>query len=239
MKKYKLVNGKDWEHFVEGEIYSTDYWYGFLVEHFDTNGVHKADWELVVEEVEITKKFKFKGDVEACGEDGSYGGLVVGDIYRLTDRCPDSKFGVEDYNFVKYYVEMYPNDWEEVTEQACVTIFTDAEVVTLITFLNDNFEDFNTFIESSGDGYLYYSFYYALEGGMQRDQKAPLLIDKLEKNNTPLTEAEKVTLITFLNDNFEDFRLFTEVILDYGIYEELDFDGGGVGCPLIDKIELS
>lgn len=243
-----MLEASEYSHFVNGGVYNEDVVLG-------SSGLsvkslvmrYPNDWEEVAEEVELPKKFKFKGDVE----DGSYGGLVVGEVYNLTDRCPYSEFGVEEYNFVKYYVEKYPNDWEEVLVTLSPTgsgniyvssvpkIITDAEVITLITFLNDNFEDFNSFIESfSWDGGLDIDFYIDLDGGEK--YKSSLLIDKLEKNNTPLTEAEKVTLITFLNDKFEDFRTFTIYDLDFEFYDKLDADEEfEVAYLLIDKIELS
>ena len=257
-KKYKLLNGEGWESsFKEGGIYngSTKNEYGMTVEEIATEGKFAEDWEEVVDKlvVELPKKFKFKGDLQACGEDGSYGGLVVGEVYSLTDRCPwnEDNGDLDKYNFVKYYVEMYPNDWEEVLVSSSPTgsgnvyvrsatkIFTDAEVVTLITFLNDNFEDFEDFVNGdSKDGGLSTGVWVELRGGIL--DASSLLIDKLEKNNTPLTEAEKVTLITFLNGRFEDFRTFTIYDLDFEFYDKLDADEEfEVASLLIDKIELS
>lgn len=174
MKKYKLVNGKDYSHFIEGESYNEE--------------------------------------------------VILG-----TRGVP-----------VKELVKEYPNDWEEVTEELINTpkIFTDAEVVTLVTFLNDNFEEFDVFIQAfTWDGGLDLDFYIDLDG--DEKYKASLLIDKIEKNDINLTEAEKVTIITFLNDNFEDFKksLLSDITVE--TWRELDGGAFNEASLLIDKIELS
>lgn len=178
MKKYKLVNGNGYSHFIKGKTYNED---------------------VVLGSREVS---------------------------------------------VKQLVEEYPNDWEEVTDKLVGNIFTDAEVVTLITFLNDNFEDFKNCINLKPPYGIGWANYDLLEGDLSK-YKANLLIDKLEKNNTPLTEAEKVTLITFLNARFEDFKNF----INNQTYEEgglsifyvmlLCGERNERASLLIDKIELS
>ena len=250
MKKYKLVNGSGYSKYVEGEIYDEEGIKGcfHLVEKFPN------DWEEVVE----VKLYKFIGDKETRGGDGSYRGLVVGNIYNLTDKCPFFFSGYEEYNFVKYYIETYPNDWEEVSdkfvngfvissneysgyEAPTLNTFTEAEIVTLITFLNDNFEEFKQFIEGVGEGKLDWSWWGLLDS-IDSDNRPQLLIDKIEKNEG-LSLAEKVTLITFLNDNFEKFTdfvnndLFNQDGLMLVYWARLDGSVLEASSLLIDKIE--
>lgn len=241
MKKYKLVNGSGYSKYVEGEIYDEEGIKGcfspkYLVEEFPN------DWEEVVE----VKLYKFIGDKENLGGDGSYRGLVVGNIYNLTDKCPFFFSDYEEYNFVKYYVQTYPNDWEEVLVSSSsnvyqVLTFTDAEIVTLITFLNDNFEDFEQFIEGVGEGKLDWSWWGLLDS-IDSDNRPQLLIDKIEKNEG-LSLAERVTLITFLNDNFEKFTdfvnndLFNQDGLMLVYWARLDGSVLDASSLLIDKIE--
>lgn len=151
---------------------------------------------------------------------------------------------------VKSLVMEYPNDWEEVLVTLSPTgsgniyvtpvtkIFTDAEVVTLITFLNDNFEDFVSSINHHFSEITLLTF-KELKGECLYE-KADVLIDKLEANNTPLTEAEKVTIITFLNDNYWEFVECIWVNRKYnssldGVTDSSD----SKAYYLIDKIERS
>jgi hypothetical protein len=67
----------------------------------------KSEVEEVIEENTKSKKFKFLGDFSSIN-DGTYAGFEIGKVYNYDDECP---------NKVGYYVDEYPNDWEEVVEK--------------------------------------------------------------------------------------------------------------------------
>lgn len=66
------------------------------------------------------RRFKFKGDLNDPDlEDGTYGGLVIGEIYPYDAKLPICLFNATDsVDYVKFYIGEYPENWEEVFEEA-------------------------------------------------------------------------------------------------------------------------
>ncbi len=119
------------------------------------------------------RKFRFKGEQDRLWQDPnkSYCGYVIGEIYDYRSECPEG--GIQD---TSYYVNKYPKDWQEVTEEEKVTL-TDTEKIVLIDFLNDHFEEFCKFIGSSTTP----EETYIRLTGTYTDGKISTLIDKIEK----------------------------------------------------------
>jgi hypothetical protein len=81
-----------------------DYWY------YDLDDV-----EEVFEESTKSRKFKFLGDFSSVDE-GTYAGFEIGKVYNYDGEC----LGKQSSK-VSYYVDEYPDDWEEVIEESTPT----------------------------------------------------------------------------------------------------------------------
>lgn len=65
------------------------------------------------------RRFKFLGDFSSISSVGTYAGLEVGKVYNYDDECL-GKYSSK----VSYYVDEYPNDWEEVVEEDLTTTYS-------------------------------------------------------------------------------------------------------------------
>ena len=154
-------------------------------------GLLKSEVEEVLEENTKSRKFKFLGDFSSIDE-GTYAGFEVCKVYNYDDECPE-----EHGNKVGYYVDEYPNDWEEVFEESTptYTATNTKDVVNPQHYKNGEVECIEAIksavVGKDGfSGYLVgncikYLFRYESKGGVTDLEKSNWYVNKLidyEKN---------------------------------------------------------